>query len=183
MKFCSQCGSPVGLKVPTGDNRERFVCESCAHIHYQNPRIIAGYLPCYEDKILLCKRAIQPRYGYWTLPAGFLENHETVGDGALRESYEEARANIAPGELFAMFSLPHISQVYLFFRGQLRDLNFEPGDETLEVRLFSESDIPWQELAFPCINKAIEYYFEDLAKDSFGVHTEDLIFSPKTMKV
>ncbi len=179
MKFCIKCGASTEIRIPEGDNRERLVCVKCEYIFYQNPRIIAGYLPFYENKILLCKRAIEPRAGYWTLPAGFLENNETVQDGALRESLEEANAQIEGGELYGMFSLPHISQVYIFYLGKLKDLNFSPGQESLDVRLFSEADIPWNEIAFPVVDKLIRYYFEDKEKGKFNVHTEDLIYQPQ----
>ena len=182
MKFCSHCGAEVSFIIPTGDNLKRHVCNSCDTIHYQNPRIIAGYIPYYEDKVLLCKRAIEPRHGFWTLPAGFLENHETVSAGAARESLEEANASIKSGELFATFSLPHISQVYIFYRGELKDLNYSAGEESLEVELFKEGEIPWDELAFPSITKALKYYFADRAKGEFTVHDEDLIYPPRQKK-
>jgi ADP-ribose pyrophosphatase YjhB (NUDIX family) len=174
MKFCSTCGETVVRKVPSGDNRERFVCESCTTIHYQNPRIVTGCLPIWEDKVLLCKRAIDPRSGYWTLPAGFLENGETIAAGAARETHEEANARVRGLELYTVFSLPHISQAYMFFRSELEDLDFSEGEESLEVRLFSESEIPWQHLAFPVITQSLEFYFEDRVHGHFPVRSREI---------
>lgn len=179
MKFCSQCGQSVTLKVPAGDNRERFVCTSCETIHYQNPRIIAGCLAVHEDQILLCKRSIEPRLGKWTLPAGFLENGETTEEGALREMHEEANANATILDIYTMFSLPHISQVYMFYRAQLTDLNFFPGDESEDVRLFSEEDIPWDELAFPVIYDTLKFYLEDRVNDQYPVRSRDILYKPR----
>ena len=176
MKYCNQCGHPVSEKIPTGDNRLRFVCDSCEHIHYQNPRIITGCLPIHEDRVLLCKRAIAPREGWWTLPAGFMENGETSSDGALRETREEANANAEILGMYTMFSLPHISQVYMFFRARLLDLNFYAGEESLDVRLFSEEEIPWDELAFPVITETLKHYFADRKHETFPVRYADLVF-------
>lgn len=147
----------------------------CEAIHYQNPRIIAGCLPIHEDKVMLCKRAIEPRSGKWTLPAGFLENGETTSQGALRETQEEANANVEIVDIYTLFSLPHISQVYMFFRAHLLDLDFSAGDETEAVHLFSEEQIPWQELAFPVISETLKHYFHDRQHDSFPVHSRDII--------
>ena len=176
MKFCSICGTSVSWVIPTGDNRERHVCDnpSCGTIHYQNPRIITGCLPIYEDKVLLCKRAIEPRYGLWTLPAGFLENGESTEQGASRESWEEAKANIAIDHLYTLFDLPHINQVYFLFKGQLVDMNFGPGEESLDVALFSEADIPWDQLAFRVVQKTLKYYFEDRKNKHFPLRSEVL---------
>ncbi len=174
MKFCSQCGNPVSRLVPPGDSRERFVCEACETIHYQNPRIVTGCLPIWEDRVLLCKRAIQPRKDCWTLPAGFLENHETCEAGAARETWEEARARVTDQALYTVFSLPHISQVYFFYRAQLIDGVFAVGEETLEVALFAEDEIPWNELAFPVVGKTLKHFFGDRRDRRFPVRTEDL---------
>ena len=169
MKYCSQCGSSVSKKIPEGDNRERHVCNNndCGAIHYQNPRIITGCLPVYENKVLLCQRAIDPRYGKWTLPAGFMENGETTEQGALRESWEEAKARLHIEQLYAVFDLPHINQVYFFYKAQLANLNFGAGEESLTVDLFKESDIPWGELAFPVVADTLKYYFEDTQTQTF----------------
>jgi len=176
MKFCSNCGATVSLAIPEGDNRERFVCTDCDTIHYQNPRIIAGCLPIWQDRVLLCKRAIDPRSGYWTLPAGFLENGETTAQGAARETLEEANARVDHLELYTVFSLPHISQVYMFFRAELRDLDFSAGEESLEVGLYAEDAIPWDNLAFPVITQSLQCYFEDRQHGSFPVHMRDIEF-------
>jgi len=179
MKYCSQCGESVAKRIPDGDNRPRYVCGQCETIHYQNPRIIAGCLPYHEDKVLLCKRAIAPREGYWTLPAGFMENGETTAQGALRETYEEANARAEIMGLYTLFSLPHISQVYMFFRAKLEDLDFYPGEESLETALFSESEIPWDELAFPAITETLKHYFFDLKSESFPIRNQDIVIDRK----
>ena len=175
MKYCSTCGKDVALEIPSGDDRHRYVCKHCDTIHYQNPRIITGCLPLYEDKVLLCKRAIEPRHGFWTLPAGFMENGETTTDGALRESWEEAKATIHIDGLYTLFNLPHINQVYLFYRGQLANLNFGPGIESLAVNLFTEEEIPWDELAFPVVNRTLKLFFADRKHGNFPLHSEDII--------
>jgi ADP-ribose pyrophosphatase YjhB (NUDIX family) len=179
MKFCSSCGSSVARRVPNGDNRERFVCDACGTIHYQNPKIVTGCLPVYGDQILLCRRAIAPRSGLWTLPAGFLENGETSTQGAIRETLEEACANVAVEGLYTIFNLPHISQVYMFFRAELLDLDFRPGWESTDVRLFREHEVPWDELAFPVIHDTLRHYFADRASGVFPVRVGDIDYSPK----
>jgi ADP-ribose pyrophosphatase YjhB (NUDIX family) len=160
--------------VPEGDNRPRYVCDQCQTIHYQNPNIVAGTLPVWEDKILLCKRAIEPRYGTWTLPAGFMELGETMEQAALRESEEEACANVEIDAIYTLISLPHVDQVYVMYRAQLCDLDFRPGEESLEVRLFSEAEIPWNELAFRTIHYTLEKYFQDRRQGRFPVHTHTI---------
>lgn len=174
MKFCSNCGAPVIQLVPQGDDRERHVCAKCDTIHYSNPRIITGSLPIHSDQVLLCKRAIHPRKGYWTLPAGFMENGETSLQGALRESWEEARAELEIQSLYTLFNLPHINQVYMFYRGNLANLNYGAGPESLEVALFREEEIPWDELAFPVVARTLKLYFEDRRSGRFPIHTEDI---------
>lgn len=171
MNYCNQCGSTVTVTIPPGDNRERHVCQECDTIHYQNPRIIAGCIPIYRDKVLLCKRAIAPRDGYWTLPAGFLENGETSLQGALRECREEASAAVLNPVLAGFYDIPHISQVYVFFQGELQGPEYSPGEESLEVELFSEENLPWGQLAFPVVELALHYYFEDLKSGNFQVRT------------
>ncbi|RKZ72515.1 MAG: NUDIX hydrolase [Candidatus Parabeggiatoa sp. nov. 1] len=176
MNYCSHCGSArLVQKVPEGDNLPRLVCEDCHTIHYQNPKIIAGCLPEWEDKVLLCKRAIEPRYGLWTLPAGFMENNETIEQAAARETWEEAQATLEQLNLYVAFSLPYINQVYLLFRAQLRDLTFAPGTESLEVRLFSQDEIPWEELAFRAIRHTLTHYFQDRVTGQFPVHVGEII--------
>ncbi len=169
MNFCSICGTPVKWLIPPGDNRERHVCSDpeCGTIHYQNPRIITGCLPTYNNQVLLCKRAIEPRHGLWTLPAGFLENGETIEQGATRESWEEAKATLKLEKLYTMFDLPHINQVYFFYKAELVDMNFGPGEESLDVQLFDEPDIPWDELAFPVVEETLKYYFQDNKQQDF----------------
>ena len=171
MNYCSQCGRAITVKIPSGDNRERHVCEHCEIIHYQNPRIIAGCIPFVGERVLLCKRAIEPRHGLWTLPAGFMENGETTVQGALRECYEEALASIDNPELCGIFDIPEINQVYIFYRGPLTDNAFGVGEESLEAALFGEHEVPWNKLAFPVVELALHYYFEDLKRDTFEVRT------------
>ncbi len=161
MKFCPSCGHAILLQVPHGDNRERHVCASCETIHYQNPKMVVGCLPIWEDKVLLCRRAIEPRHGFWTLPAGFLELNETTLEGALRETWEEACAEVDDPELYCLYDLPHISQIYLFYRGQLREGRYAAGVESLDAALFAESEIPWDDLAFPIVRRTLERFFED----------------------
>jgi ADP-ribose pyrophosphatase YjhB (NUDIX family) len=174
MKFCSQCGNPVTRMIPAGDNRMRHVCGHCATVHYQNPRIVAGCLPVWRDQVLLCRRAIEPRRGYWTLPAGFMENGETIEQAAARETLEEACARVRDLSLYTLFDLPHISQVYMLFRAELVDLDFAVGEESLEVQLFAESEIPWSELAFPTIGRTLECFFADRRQNLFPVRNEPL---------
>jgi ADP-ribose pyrophosphatase YjhB (NUDIX family) len=162
IRFCSACGSDrIEHRIPEGDNLPRFVCAACNAIHYQNPKVVVGCLPEWQDQVLLCKRAIEPRHGLWTLPAGFLENGETVITGAIRETLEEAGARVVVGDLYTMISLPQISQIYMMFRAELADLDFGPGPESLEVRLFREDEIPWEELAFRTIGRTLRNYFLD----------------------
>ncbi|MBW1801777.1 MAG: NUDIX hydrolase, partial [Deltaproteobacteria bacterium] len=142
MNYCSHCGSEVSLKVPPGDDRPRYVCETCHTIHYENPKMVVGCIPEWEDRILLCRRAIEPRYGLWTIPAGFLENNETITDGARREAMEEAGVRVDIIRLYTLLDLPHVSQVYLIFRAHMRDGRFHAGEESLEVKLFGDQDIP-----------------------------------------
>ncbi len=168
MKFCSECGAPVELRQPSDDNRPRHVCTICATIHYQNPKLVIGAIPEWEDgRILLCRRAIEPRYGLWTLPAGFMENGETTTEAAIRETLEEANARIAIAGLYSMYNLPYINQVQLLFRARLLDLDFSPGAESLEVELFEEQNIPWDELAFRPVRFTLQHYFADRKAGSF----------------
>ncbi len=182
MKFCSECGGQLTNKIPEGDDRQRHVCVDCDFIHYQNPKIIAGCLPIFGNKVLLCKRAIEPRHGYWTLPAGFMENGESLEQGALRESWEEARAKITLDNLYTIISLPEINQVYMLFKGKLDNLDFSAGTESLEVKLFSEEEIPWDDLAFPTIKKTLRHYFSDRQNNHFPLRCETLL-RPLTGKV
>jgi ADP-ribose pyrophosphatase YjhB (NUDIX family) len=151
----------VSLKVPPGDNLERAVCDACGHIQYQNPKMVVGCLPVYGERILICKRAIEPRYGLWTLPAGFMENNESAAEGAAREALEEANARVEIEDLYTMYSIPHISQVYLMFRAKLLDLEFSAGTESLEVKLVTEEEIPWDQLAFAMVKRTLQHFLED----------------------
>jgi len=175
MNYCSDCGAPVTLQVPEGDNRERHVCSRCGTIHYQNPKMVVGCIPEWEDKILLCRRAIQPRLGFWTLPAGFMERGETTRDGAARETLEEANARVQVGRLYGLFNLPHIDQVYMLFRARLLDLDFSPGEESLEVRLFAEREIPWDELAFHPIRETLKLFFRDRLTGDREMRSGDIV--------
>ena len=174
MKFCSTCGSAVSLRVPSGDDRHRHICDDCETVHYQNPCIITGCVPVYGDRVLLCKRAIAPRHGYWTLPAGFMENGETTAEGALRECLEEANAHVVDPQLYTMVDIPHINQVYIFFRATLAAPEFSPGEESLAVELFREEDIPWNEIAFPSVKQTLEHFFNDRKTGEFRVRTDSV---------
>ncbi|MBI2752938.1 MAG: NUDIX hydrolase [Betaproteobacteria bacterium] len=174
MKYCSNCASLVVKRVPPGDSLPRYVCDQCGEIHYQNPRLVVGSVPEWDGRLLLCRRAIEPRYAYWTLPAGFMENDETTGQGALRETLEEAGARVELAEAFSMISVPHVNQVHLFFRARLIDLEFKPGSETLEVALFEESKVPWEEIAFRTVGITLMHWFADRAGGAFGFHVEDV---------
>lgn len=174
IKFCTQCASPVSLRIPAGDTLPRHVCTRCGHIHYENPRLVVGCVATWEDRILLCRRAIEPRHGFWTLPAGFMENGETTAEAAARETLEEACAEVRVGEPFAMVNVAHINQVHLFYRGHLLAPDFDAGEESLEAALVSEAEIPWDDLAFRSVTLCLRHYFEDRAKGRFGFHTADL---------
>ncbi len=163
------------LRTPPGDNLPRHVCDRCGTVHYQNPKIVAGCIPEWEGRILLCRRAIEPRYGLWTLPAGFMENSETTAIAAAREAREEANAQLDDLRLYGLFNLPHISQVYIMFRGRLRGGEAHAGEESLEVQLFAEDEIPWQEIAFPVVSETLELYFQDRRAGSFPVHMGDIV--------
>lgn len=170
MKFCSECGKSVVHRIPEGDNLPRYICEHCDIIHYQNPKLVVGCLPVWKDQVLLCKRAIEPSYGLWTLPAGFMENQESLEQAALRESDEEANANLEIENLYSVISLPHINQIYVLYRAKLLDLDFYAGHESLDVQLFNEEDIPWEQLAFKTIEGTLRHFFEDRKQGRFLVH-------------
>lgn len=174
MKYCSNCSKPVVSEIPSGDNRLRYVCRHCDSIHYQNPRVIAGVLPIFEGKVLLCRRAIQPRLGYWTLPAGFLENGESTLDGALRECYEESHATVVDAELYALFDIPQIHQVYVFYRATMPAPEYTATPESSEVGLFAENDIPWEHLAFPVVEITLRRFFQDRQAGTFTVRQETI---------
>lgn len=175
IQFCTQCGSPVSFSIPAGDNRPRHICTHCAHIHYENPRLVVGCLAIWEGKILLCRRAIEPRLGYWTLPAGFMENGETTAQAAIRETQEEAGASIEIDAPCLMVSLAHIDQVHLFYRGRLLTPDYAAGEESLEVALVAPNEIPWQELAFRSVKLCLEQYLEDSQSGQFRFREAELL--------
>ena len=175
LNFCSNCGAKVVLRVPPGDSVPRHVCDSCSTIHYRNPLVVVGTIPEWEDRILLCKRAIEPRHGYWTLPAGFMELGETTAQAALRETLEEARARVELGEAFTLLSVPHVNQVHLYYRARLPVQEFAAGEETLEVRLFSESEIPWDTIAFRTVSATLKHFFSDRKEGRFRLHAGEIL--------
>ena len=175
MNFCSNCGARLVVRVPDGDTLPRHVCEACGTIHYRNPLMVVGAIPEWEDKVLLCKRAIEPRLGMWTLPAGFMELGESVAQAAIRETLEEANARVELGEAFTMLSVPHVNQVHIFYRARLIDLDFGPGAESLEVQLFAESAIPWPEIAFRTVSTTLRHYYRDRTAGAFAFHSGDIL--------
>ena len=172
MNYCSDCGQTVSRKLPDGDTHERWVCDNCGRIHYQNPLVVVGCVPERDGKILLCKRAIEPRYGYWTVPAGFMELGESTVEGAKRETLEEANAEVEIGHLFAVVDVIDAGQVHLFYTAKLLG-GFSAGDESLEVKLVSEADVPWGDIAFRSGHFALKKYFEDRGSNN-GVHIHEL---------
>ncbi len=178
MKYCSNCGATVAFRIPPGDSLPRHVCEQCGTIHYQNPKLVVGALAEWEDRILLCRRAIEPRHGMWTLPAGFMENDETTAQAAARETLEEACARIEVGELYTLIDVPHISQVHIIYRARLLDLDFRPGEESLEVALLREDEIPWDRIAFRSIAISLRHFFEDRRSGNWQLHTASLTPPP-----
>ena len=174
MNFCSKCGAPVTLTVPPGDHLPRYVCSSCGTIHYKNPLLVLGCVPEWEGKILLCKRAIEPRLGFWTVPAGFMENGETMQQAAARECYEEALAKVEVGSLLAIVSVLHAHQVHVMFRARLLAPQFAPGPESLDVALVEEADIPWKDLAFRSGEITLRRYFSDRARGVDAHHFEEV---------
>lgn len=174
VRYCTHCGAATAVAVPAGDNRPRQVCGACATVHYENPKVVVGCVPEWEGRVLLCRRAIEPRVGYWTLPAGYLENGESTEAGALREALEEAGVDLDLGPLYALFSVPHINQVHLLYRAYMRDGSFSCGVESLEVRLFDEADIPWDQLAFRTVRETLRRYFADRRAGSFAMHSLSL---------
>ncbi len=172
MKFCSQCGEAVAMIVPTDDDLPRHVCPSCGTIHYQNPKLVVGCIPLWEDRILMCRRDIEPRKGYWTLPAGFLENGETTAEGARRETFEETGARVAGLSPYLMVDIVHIHQIYLMYRSRLLAPDFHPTRESSEVKLMATNEIPWSEIAFKVVVKTLKYYLQDLAVGRFDFRTD-----------
>ena len=178
VKFCSECGSDsINEIIPEGDDRLRFVCGKCNMVHYQNPKAIVGCIPFYQDKILLCKRAIEPRKDYWTLPAGFLENGESITDGAIRETLEEANARVRLINMYSIYNIPHISQVHILFRAELEDLNFYAGPESSDVRLFTLDEIDWNNISFMAVRETIRHYFNDFTTGQYRLRIGDITYS------
>ncbi len=176
IQHCKACGSAVTYRVPDdGDTRERAVCNVCHTIHYENPLNVVGTVPVWGDKVLLCKRNIEPRLGKWTLPAGFMELNETVAQGAARETVEEAGAQFEMQELFTLMNVTRVGQVHFFYRAQLTSDKFDPGHETQEARLFTEHEIPWDEIAFRTVKETLQHYFADAKKDKFELHQVDIV--------
>ncbi|HEX5803418.1 MAG TPA: NUDIX hydrolase [Azospira sp.] len=174
MNFCSHCGAAVELAIPPGDTLPRHICTRCGTIHYQNPRMVIGCIAEWEGRILLCRRAIEPRYGLWTLPAGFMENNETTAAAAIRETQEEACAEVEIGKLFALVNIPHIHQVHMFYTARLIGGRYGAGSESLESALFAEDEIPWPQLAFRSVSFALQAWLDDRKRGTFGLHTTDL---------
>jgi ADP-ribose pyrophosphatase YjhB (NUDIX family) len=174
IKHCRACGSPVRYAVPPDDNRERATCTVCGTIHYENPINVVGTVPVWGEQVLLCRRNIEPRYGFWTLPAGFMELGETTAEGALRETVEEAGARVELKGLFTVLNVVRVAQVHLYYRADLLDTHFAPGPETIEAQLFRESEIPWDQLAFRTVRRTLECYFADRRRGQFDVHNADI---------
>ncbi len=175
IKHCKQCGTAVVYRLPDdGDTKERAVCTACNTIHYENPLNVVGTVPVWGDKVLLCKRNIEPRWGKWTLPAGFMELGETTAEGACRETDEEAGAQFELLDLFALLNVARVGQVHLFYRARLLTDQFRPGPETIEARLFSEEDIPWNEVAFRTVKETLERYFADRRTGQYRFHVVDI---------
>ena len=181
LNFCSVCGHAITRRIPPGDNRERAYCDQCGAVHYVNPKVVVGTVPVWGARVLLCRRAIEPRYGYWTLPGGFLETDETTPDGAIRETVEEAGARIRLGPLLTMLDVVHVHQIHLFYRAELLDLDFAPGEETLEIGLFDEADIPWSDLAFRTVSETLRHFFDDRRRGHFELHAGSLEGSPRAL--
>ena len=176
IKHCKNCGTAVVYRQPDdGDTKNRAVCPACNTVHYENPLNVVGTVPVWGDKVLLCKRNIEPRKGKWTLPAGFMELEETTAEGAARETIEEAGAQFEMQSLFSVLSVPKVGQVHLFYRAKLTSDQFDPGYETQVAKLFAEADIPWDELAFRTVKVTLERFFADRAVGVFGVHQVDIL--------
>ena len=173
-KHCKACGAAVRYQVPADDNRERAVCTVCANVHYENPLNVVGTLPVWGDQVLLCRRNIEPRYGFWTLPAGFMELGETAAEGALRETVEEAGARVEMQGLYTVLNVVRVGQLHLFYRARLLDTDFAPGPESIEAKLFAEVDVPWDELAFRTVRETLLRYFDDRKRGQFDVHCADI---------
>jgi ADP-ribose pyrophosphatase YjhB (NUDIX family) len=174
IQHCRACGQRTEYRTPEGDNRERAVCTACGEIHYENPLNVVGTLPVWGEQVLLCRRNIEPRHGLWTLPAGFMELGETAAEGALRETVEEAGANVELGGLFTLLNVVRVGQVHLFFHARMLDTTLAPGPETIEARLFDEADVPWDKLAFRTVRTTLEHFFADRRRGRFELHVGDI---------
>ncbi len=176
IKHCRNCGIAVVYRIPDdGDTKERAICPACATIHYENPLNVVGTVPYWGDKILLCKRNIEPRFGKWTLPAGFLELGETTAQGAARETHEEAGAQIELEGLFTIINVARVGQVHMFYRARLLSDQFDPGFETIEAQLYAEDEIPWDEIAFRTVKETLEHFFADRRRGQFQIHDVDIV--------
>jgi ADP-ribose pyrophosphatase YjhB (NUDIX family) len=176
IQHCKSCGTAVAYRVPDdGDTRERAVCPACHTIHYENPLNVVGTVPVWGDKVLLCKRNIEPRLGKWTLPAGFMELGETLAQGAARETVEEAGAQFEMQDIFSIMNVVRVGQVHVFFRAQLTSDQFDPGHETMEARLFAEHEVPWDEIAFRTVKETLQHYFDDAKSERFQLHQVDIV--------
>lgn len=174
MSFCIECGAKTVQTIPDGDDKPRAVCLACGYIHYENPKVICGALVTWQDKVLLCRRAIEPKYGLWTLPAGYMELNETMEEGAIRETMEEASAKINVQQLYCLYDIPHIGQIYSLFKAELKDGSFGIGPETLESHLFTEEDIPWDLIAFPSVKQTLIHFFHDRKTHHYPLHLETI---------
>ena len=174
IRHCRACGAPTEYRTPEDDNRDRAVCTSCGSVHYENPLNVVGTVPWWGDRVLLCKRNIEPRWGKWTLPAGFMELGETAAQGAARETDEEAGARIEMQDLITVLSVPRVGQVHMYWVAKLLSDRFDPGHETIEARLFAEDEIPWDEIAFRTVHETLQCYFADRRRGHFGVHIIDV---------
>ena len=174
IQHCRVCGAATAYRVPPDDNRERATCGACCEIHYENPINVVGTVPVWGTEVLLCRRNIEPRYGFWTLPAGFLELGESTAEGALRETVEEAGANVELQDLYTVLNVVRVGQVHFYYRARMLDTALAPGPETIEARLFREDEVPWDQLAFRTVRQTLEHYFADRRSGSFGLHTGDI---------
>ena len=175
IQHCKLCGTKVAYRLPDdGDAKERAVCPSCGFVHYENPLNVVGTIPYWGEKILLCKRNIEPRKGKWTLPAGFMELNETTSQGAARETVEEAGAQFEMEGLFSLLNVVRVGQVHIFYRAKLLSDHFDPGPETMEAQLFTEAEIPWDEIAFRTVKETLDRFFADRRSGQFGIHTLDI---------
>jgi ADP-ribose pyrophosphatase YjhB (NUDIX family) len=174
IRHCRDCGHAVEYRVPADDNRERATCPRCGTIHYENPLNVVGTVPIWNDQVLLCRRAIEPRRGLWTLPAGFMELGETVAEGAVRETVEESGARVQLEGLFTVLSVVHVGQVHLFYRARMLDATLDPGPETLEARLFHEHEVPWDEIAFRTVRETLRHYYACRARGDYPLYCGDI---------